>query len=45
MGSYNYLGFAENEGTNVDRVEGVLHKYGVGVGATRHELGIQTSRL
>ncbi|CAG2100234.1 unnamed protein product [Medioppia subpectinata] len=39
MGSYNYLGFAENSGTNVDIVDNIIHKYGVGVGATRQECG------
>ena len=40
MGSYNYLGFAENVGPNVDRVENTINKYGIGVGATRNEIGI-----
>ena len=39
MGSYNYLGFAENTGPNVDRVEAVINRYGVGVSTTRHEIG------
>ncbi|XP_054164725.1 serine palmitoyltransferase 3-like [Oppia nitens] len=39
MGSYNYLGFAENSGPNVDRVETVIDRYGVGMGSTRHEIG------
>lgn len=40
MGSYNYLGFAEN---NVDFLKTVAEKtrqYGVGVCSTRQELGI-----
>jgi len=39
MGSYNYLGFAENEGPRADSVEETLKNYGVGMCTTRHELG------
>ncbi|CAG2120061.1 unnamed protein product, partial [Medioppia subpectinata] len=39
MGSYNYLGFAENTGVNVDKVKDTIGKYAVGVGTTRHECG------
>lgn len=39
MGSYNYLGFAENNGPRALGVENVIKEYGVGVGTTRHEIG------
>lgn len=39
MGSYNYLGFAENTGRCADSATGSTHKYGVGVGSTRSEMG------
>ncbi|XP_019746552.1 serine palmitoyltransferase 2b [Hippocampus comes] len=39
MGSYNYLGFAENTGACADAAVEVTQKYGVGVGSTRCELG------
>ncbi|KAG8186298.1 hypothetical protein JTE90_007323 [Oedothorax gibbosus] len=39
LGSYNYLGFAENSGKCVDSVEKVILKYGNGICSTRHELG------
>ncbi|XP_072535764.1 serine palmitoyltransferase 2b [Salminus brasiliensis] len=39
MGSYNYLGFAENSGTCADAAAEATVKYGVGVSGTRHELG------
>ncbi|GIX91627.1 serine palmitoyltransferase 2 [Caerostris darwini] len=39
MGSYNYLGFAENKGKCVDSVQEVIHKYGTSTCSTRHELG------
>ncbi|CDQ72138.1 unnamed protein product [Oncorhynchus mykiss] len=39
MGSYNYLGFAENTGSCADNATGSTHKYGVGVGSTRSEMG------
>lgn len=39
MGSYNYLGFAENTGACADAAIEVTHKYGVGVGSTRCEMG------
>ncbi|XP_043962056.1 serine palmitoyltransferase 2-like [Gambusia affinis] len=39
MGSYNYLGFAENTGTCADAAIEVTQKYGVGVGSTRCEMG------
>ncbi|KAI1295515.1 Serine palmitoyltransferase 2 [Halotydeus destructor] len=39
MGSYNYLGYAENEGPRADQVQGVIEEQAVGVCTTRHELG------
>ncbi|MBN3279356.1 SPTC2 palmitoyltransferase, partial [Polyodon spathula] len=39
MGSYNYLGFAENHGLCVDAAADVTMKYGVGVSSTRREMG------
>ncbi|KAK6297755.1 hypothetical protein J4Q44_G00323380 [Coregonus suidteri] len=39
MGSYNYLGFAENSGRCADAATESTHKYGVGVGSTRYEMG------
>ncbi|CAI5764318.1 serine palmitoyltransferase 2 [Podarcis lilfordi] len=39
MGSYNYLGFAENTGVRKDAVAEVLSQYGCGVCSTRQEMG------
>ncbi|KAM8847237.1 serine palmitoyltransferase 2b [Synchiropus picturatus] len=39
MGSYNYLGFAENQGGCADAAIEVTEKYGVGVASTRCENG------
>ncbi|XP_051951436.1 serine palmitoyltransferase 2-like isoform X1 [Xyrauchen texanus] len=39
MGSYNYLGFAENSGTCADAASECTLMYGVGVSSTRHEIG------
>ncbi|CAH1256884.1 SPTLC2 [Branchiostoma lanceolatum] len=39
LASYNYLGFAENEGPCVDATAHALQLYGAGVCSTRHELG------
>ncbi|XP_066451734.1 serine palmitoyltransferase 3-like isoform X2 [Eleutherodactylus coqui] len=39
MGSYNYLGFAENNEESLDTVKNVLERYGAGVCSTRHEMG------
>lgn len=39
MGSYNYLGFAENVGACADSAVEATQKYGVGVGSTRCEIG------
>lgn len=39
MGSYNYLGFAENVGACADAAVESTQKYGVGVSSTRCEMG------
>lgn len=39
MGSYNYLGFAENTGACADAAIESTQKYGAGVGSTRCEMG------
>lgn len=39
MGSYNYLGFADNFGPCIDASEEATKTYGLGVCSTRHELG------
>ncbi|CAG5127258.1 unnamed protein product [Candidula unifasciata] len=39
FGSYNYLGFAENSGPCTDKVEETVKQYGVGVCASRQEMG------
>lgn len=39
MGSYNYLGFAENTGACADAATRSTQKYGLGVGSTRCEMG------
>lgn len=39
MGSYNYLGFAENEGQRANDVRKSIEELGVGVCSARHELG------
>ncbi|XP_012692304.1 serine palmitoyltransferase 2 [Clupea harengus] len=39
MGSYNYLGFAENTGMCAEAAATVTQEYGVGVGSTRQEMG------
>ncbi|XP_062296710.1 serine palmitoyltransferase 2-like [Scomber scombrus] len=39
LGSYNYLGFAENTGPCADSAAQVTMKYGVGVASTRQETG------
>ncbi|KAI1895321.1 hypothetical protein AGOR_G00105100 [Albula goreensis] len=39
MGSYNYLGFAENTGLCAEAAAAVTTKYGVGVSSTRQEMG------
>ncbi|XP_072437613.1 serine palmitoyltransferase 3 [Chiloscyllium punctatum] len=50
MGSYNYLGFAENKGESLSSVAEVTMTYGAGVCSTRQEMGnldkhIQLERL
>lgn len=42
LGSYNYLGFAENTGSCADAAAEVTMKYGVGVASTRQEIGTST---
>ncbi|XP_001635053.2 serine palmitoyltransferase 2 [Nematostella vectensis] len=39
LGSYNYLGFAENEGLCADEAEKSVHKNGIAVCSARHEFG------
>ena len=39
MGSYNYLGFAENTGMCADAATEATLQYGVGVTSTRQEMG------
>ncbi|GBN17948.1 Serine palmitoyltransferase 2 [Araneus ventricosus] len=39
LGSYNYLGFAENKGKCIDTVEKSLYKYGTATCSSRLELG------
>lgn len=39
MGSYNYLGFAENSGACLEAAAKATVEYGVGVSSTRQEIG------
>lgn len=39
MGSYNYLGFAENNADFLKTVADKVRQYGVGVCSTRQEIG------
>ncbi|XP_048841186.1 serine palmitoyltransferase 2-like [Brienomyrus brachyistius] len=39
MGSYNYLGFAENSGACLEAAAKATAEYGVGVSSTRQEMG------
>uniref|UniRef100_A0A8C8DQA6 serine C-palmitoyltransferase n=1 Tax=Oryzias sinensis TaxID=183150 RepID=A0A8C8DQA6_9TELE len=39
LGSYNYLGFAENTGPCADSAAQVVRTYGIGVASTRQEIG------
>ena len=39
MGSYNYLGFAQNSGECADQAERAVHDRGLGVCSSRHEIG------
>lgn len=45
LGSYNYLGFAENTGLCADSAAKVTIEYGVGVASTRQEIGTITSPI
>lgn len=50
LSSYNYLGFAQSEGSVADSVVDVLRHYSVGIGSTRAEAGtldlhVQLERL
>lgn len=39
LGSYNYLGFSQNEGPCAESAIEAIYKYGVSVGATRQQYG------
>ena len=39
LGSYNYLGFAENVGPCVEAAEKAVQDYGIGGCSPRHEYG------
>ncbi|KAL8169109.1 UNVERIFIED_CONTAM: Serine palmitoyltransferase 2 [Gekko kuhli] len=39
LGSYNYLGYAENNGVSKNAAAKVLSQYGAGVCSTRQEMG------
>lgn len=39
MGSYNYLGFAENDTDFLKTVADTTRQYGIGVSGTRQEMG------
>ena len=43
LGSYNYLGFAQNSGPCADAAIESVYKYGPGASSTRRELGEHTS--
>lgn len=45
MGSYNYLGFAENTGACADTAVECTRKYGAGVSSTRSEMGKSVATL
>jgi len=45
LGSYNYLGYAENEGPITDSVEDTIKQMGVGVASSPNELGIFYKQL
>lgn len=45
LGSYNYLGFSQNEGPCAEAVDGIVQKFGVGTCASRQELGTFKSKL
>ncbi|KAI6656914.1 Serine palmitoyltransferase 2-like [Oopsacas minuta] len=39
FGSYNYLGFAQNDGPCVEASKVTVEKYGIGMGSSRSEMG------
>lgn len=39
LGSYNYLGFAQNEGPVIDTVEDSINKFGIATASPRNEAG------
>ena len=39
LGSYNYLGFAENKGPCTDQAIDACRKYGLSACSSRHEIG------
>jgi len=43
MGSYNYLGFAQNSGKCADAAEQAVNQCGIAVCSSRHELGMLVS--
>ena len=45
LGSYNYLGFAQNEGPCADDSERATVRYGCGVTSTRHEIGTWVAKI
>lgn len=44
LGSYNYLGFADNTGPCADSAAEATMKYGVGVASTRQEIGTKRAK-
>lgn len=42
MGSYNYLGFARNDGPCAEAAARHIDKFGIGICSTRHEFGSST---
>lgn len=45
MGSYNYLGFADNTGACADAAVEATEKYGVGVASSRCEMGEDEQKI
>ncbi|XP_029341627.1 serine palmitoyltransferase 2 isoform X2 [Acyrthosiphon pisum] len=45
LGSYNYLGFAQNEGPCADDTKDIIKKYGWAVNSSRQELGTNNLHL
>lgn len=41
MGSYNYLGYAQNQGPITDKVEQTIKYDGIGVCTYKNELGLR----